>query len=164
MPVSPRESLSTLEGHDMVVAAFHLLSDGIPAATPSMPAIPTVPAVAFLDGDAMQRLVSLCRRLELRRVSLIGRAAEPDFDPALEVVDLLVDTTPGTAMHDCHPDRDITGWIDLCFDLESVLHLPVELVTPEEFAEDPPPGWDADHPGRIIELFRGPSVRSRARS
>lgn len=164
MPHSPRDPLPTLEGHDMVVVAFQLLSDEIGAAPTTESTLADRPAVAFLDGDAMQRLVELCRRLDLQRVSLVGRAAEPDFDPVREVVDLLVETTPGTPMHESHPERDITGWVDLCFDIESVLHLPVELVTPEEFAEDPPPSWEVDRPSRVIELFRGETARSRAGS
>jgi len=92
------------------------------------------PGVAFLTGTEVGLLGEVCRVIGVRRLSLVGRSVEPDFDPDIEVVEILVEAGPGPAAS-LDPEDDIEAWVDFGFELERHIRLPVELVSPDEFAE-----------------------------
>ena len=168
---NPSRSTNPLDGHDMVVTTFHLLSDGLVGRGASTRSTTTTPTrrPAFLDRTAISSLGETCGRFGIRRVSLIGRAARPDFDSDRELVELLVEPELGERPTSLHPDRDIDRWIDLSREFESTLGLPVELVAPEDLGDEV--SWlrssarSTKRPGDaestpMIELWRAETVES----
>ena len=168
---TPSRSTNPLDGHDMVVTTFHLLSDGLVGSAASMrsTATETAPQPAFISRAAISSLGEACGRFGIRRVSLIGHAVRPGFDADREVVELLVEPGVGERSTSLHPDRDIDRWIDLSREFESALGLPVELVAPEDLGDEDSwprssarsrkrPGDAASTP--MIELWRAETVES----
>lgn len=166
---TPSRTTNPLDGHDMVVTTFHLLSDGLAGSAASMRSAATAPRPAFIGRAAISSLGEICGRFGIRRVSLIGQAARPGFDADQELVELLIEPEVGERSTSLHLDRDIDRWIDLSREFESALDLPVELVAPEDLRDEDSwprssvrsstkPGDAASTP--MIELWRAETVES----
>ena len=108
--------------------------------------------VGFISAPQRAAIGEICRRHGVRRLALVGTAALADFDPDMDVAEVLVDAVrEGVRL-----DDDLDQWIDLTIELEHAVEAPLELLTRDEFEADPPPRdlaggaaellvWSCDH-------------------
>jgi hypothetical protein len=114
--------------------------------------------IGFISAAQRAAIGEICRRHGVRRLALVGTAAFADFDPDIEVAEVLVDAVRA----DVRLDDDLDQWIDLTIELEHAVEAPLELLTRDEFEADPPPRdpaggaaellvWSCDHADDAVQ-------------
>jgi predicted nucleotidyltransferase len=102
--------------------------------------------IGFISAAQRSAIGEICRRHGVRRLALVGTAALADFDPDIDVAEILVDAIRA----DVSLDDDLDQWIDFTIELEHAVEAPLELLTRDEFEADPPP---RDPAGGAAELL-----------
>ncbi|MFM1831886.1 MAG: hypothetical protein RLZZ461_202 [Planctomycetota bacterium] len=102
--------------------------------------------IGFISAAQRSAIGEICHRHGVRRLSLVGTATCADFDPDIDVAEVLVDAIRA----DVPLDDDLDRWIDLTIELEHAVEAPLELLTRDEFEADPPPHDLAGGPSELL--------------